>query len=365
MEAKYTAWRNTYLRSSPSSLYCYYNSAGNNGNAITCSEAHGYAMLISVLHRNKPDFDGLFTFFLNFRNNHGLMCWQIRSPHQPSSPVGPVQPYVEEDGKTSATDGDVDIASSLYLASRVFGEGDGGYRLEADKLASAILRWTIHPELGTPLMGDWANRDSEEASKLYDATRTSDFILSAFALFARQHRDPAERQRWGWVLESTKRVALSCGGTTGFLPDFLQYDAKTATWHPPKGHLLESEHDGALNWNACRTPWRLAHYLATTGDTTILPLLQHAHGSVRRIKAFNFPSIPAGIKLDGHEAKALVDYSDKAFIAPVGYLCHVLGDAEGQQSCVRALGDEEASYFGDSIDVLIAEQASHSHEWLL
>lgn len=359
MEAKYVQWRATYLRSSPAGLYCYYNGSGDNGNAITCSEAHGYAMLISVLHRNRADFDGLLQFFLAFRNANGFMCWQIRSPHQPSSSSGVVEPYVEEDGRTSATDGDVDIASSLYLAVRVF--GDARYAAEADALASQLLEHVVHPQLGTPLLGDWANRDSPEGKRLYDSTRTSDFILSALALFARYHSNAHARERWNWVLHSTKSVAISCGGTTGFLPDFLQFDGHR--WHPARGKLLESEHDGALNWNACRTPWRLAHYLATTGDTEILPLLQRAHHSARTMHAFNFPAIPAGVSVAHAPVKALVDYSDKAFIAPVGYLCHVLGDGEGHGQCVRALEHEAGSYFGDTIDLLIAEQASHAHEW--
>lgn len=359
MEAKYVQWRDTYLRSSACGLYCYYNGKGDNGNAITCSEAHGYAMLISVLHRNRPDFEGLFAFFQLFRNPHGLMCWQVRSPHQPGS--GNVEPYVEEDGRTSATDGDIDIASSLYLASRVFGEGR--FKEEADRLTSAILKYTIHPRLGTPLLGDWANCDSAEGKKLYDSTRTSDFILSAFALFARYHSNAEERSRWEWVLQSTKNAALACGGSTGFLPDFLVFNHHSNTWHPAHGKLLESDHDGALNWNACRTPWRLAHYLATTGDTSILPLLQHAHRSVRSMAAFQFPSIPAGVEVNGAQPKALVEYSDKAFVAPVGYLCYVLGDGEGHAQCVRALGEQEPSYFGDTIDVLVAEQAGHAHEW--
>lgn len=366
MEAKYVRWRDTYLRSSPAGLYCFYNGRGDNGNAITCSEAHGYAMLISVLHNNRADFDGLLAFFLRFKNERGLMCWQIRSPYPPSSSGGTVEPYVEEDGKTSATDGDIDIASALYLATRVFGEGDARYRSEADRLTSVVLRYTIHPELGTPLLGDWANRDTAEARKLYDATRTSDFILSAFALFARYHSNAEERHRWQSVLDATKRTALSCGGRTGFLPDFLQYDSHSQSWHGAKGKLLESDHDGDINWNACRTPWRLAHYLAVTGDTEILPLLQHAHGSARSLPAFNFPYIPAGVKIHDRtaEPKALVDYSDRAFIAPVGYLCHVLGDADGHRQCVGALDSQGDSYFGDTIDLLIAEQASHAREWL-
>ncbi|KAJ9479835.1 hypothetical protein PHBOTO_003335 [Pseudozyma hubeiensis] len=357
MEAKYVAWRSTYLRTSAHGLYCYYNAKGDNGNAITCSEAHGYAMLISVLHGNRVDFDGLLRFFQTFRNDRGLMCWQIRSANLPSE--GEVEPYVEEDGRTSATDGDVDIASSLYLAWKKWGEE--GYKVEADRLTSAILQYTIHPHLGTPLLGDWANCDNPSAKKLYDSTRTSDFILSAFALFSRCHCDASERGRWEWVVQSTKQVALSCGGTTGLLPDFLTFNTNTQTWHPAHGKLLESDHDGELNWNACRTPWRLSHYLATTGDTSILPLLQHAHHSVRSESCFAFPRIPAGVDLQ--HKKPLVEYSDKAFIAPVGYLCYVLGDAQGHRECVGALGEEEGGYFGDTIDVLVAEQAGHANEW--
>lgn len=50
------------MRSSPMGMYCFYNGSGDNGDAVTCSEAHGYAMLIAVLHGNQSDFDGLLSF---------------------------------------------------------------------------------------------------------------------------------------------------------------------------------------------------------------------------------------------------------------------------------------------------------------
>ena len=125
MEQKYLTWRQTYIRSSPQGLYCFYNAKvctqaerttteeligyphqqGDNGDAITCSEAHGYAMLIAILHRNLPEFDALLHFFLAFRNQSGLMKWQIRQG---------VSLYVAEDGETSATDGG-EISSSVRL----------------------------------------------------------------------------------------------------------------------------------------------------------------------------------------------------------------------------------------------------------
>ncbi len=37
----------------------------------------GYGMLVSVLGRNKGDFDGLLAFYHMFTNRQGLMNWQL------------------------------------------------------------------------------------------------------------------------------------------------------------------------------------------------------------------------------------------------------------------------------------------------
>jgi len=39
--------------------------------------AMGYGMLVSVLGRNKGDFDGLLAFYHMFTNRQGLMNWQL------------------------------------------------------------------------------------------------------------------------------------------------------------------------------------------------------------------------------------------------------------------------------------------------
>ncbi|KAN0059626.1 hypothetical protein ACQY0O_008195 [Thecaphora frezii] len=254
MEATYVAWRNEYLRSSPEGLYCFYNGSGDNGDAVTCSEAHGYAMLISILHRNLQDFDSLLTFFLRFRNERGLMKWQIRS-HTNGGGL-----YVASDGSTSATDGDIDIATSLVVASRLFPQGSpaypaGAYAYEAAALIAAIQKYEIHPHLFTPLLGDWCNRDSEENQRLYDATRSSDFILSGFRLFEGFVQDPSQKHFWRQVTTSilSATISVSSQSETGLLPDFLEYNHAEQTWKPAWGKLLESENDGHVSWNACRT----------------------------------------------------------------------------------------------------------------
>lgn len=87
------------------------------------------------------------------------MKWQIRQSNHRGI-------YVEEDGETSATDGDIDIATSLFLASRFFPQGSpvfpaGAYQYEGAALADSLMRHCIHPRLKTPLLGDWCNTDSK------------------------------------------------------------------------------------------------------------------------------------------------------------------------------------------------------------
>ena len=319
----------------------------------------GYAMLIAVLHGNQVDFDGLLTFFLNFRNEHGLMMWQVRMNQSGAL-------YVEEDARDCATDGDIDIATALFQAQRVWPNGSssfpaGAYGYEAAALSDALLAHCVHPELHVPLLGDWCCTDSKENRRLHDSTRSSDFILSSFLLFHMKHPNPESRQRWQQVLEATLQVAISqldVNPRTGLIADFLVHD-KRHGWHPSKGKHLESKYDGEMSWNACRTPWRLAHYYAVSGDQRILPLLQTM---LKTLLNTNFPAVPAGIRI--RDGKGLADYSSRAFIAPVGYLAYALGDGASHMTAIRALDDEEDEYFGDSIDLVIAEEAMAAPMWL-
>ncbi|KAE8240042.1 hypothetical protein A4X13_0g7965 [Tilletia indica] len=355
MEAKYIAWRGKYVRSCAQGLYVFYNEKGDNGDAVTCSEAHGYGMLISVLHRNQQDFDGMLRYFLAFRNENGLMQWQ----QQINKRTHEVFTEMDE-GNTCATDGDIDIATALFLASRIFPHGgpafpQGAYAYEAAQLSSALLNKCIHRQLNTPLLGDWCNTGDRKNERLYNSTRTSDFILSAFLLFYRMHPDPNQRARWQAVLEATLSAALSQvphHAPVGILPDFLEWDGRC--WKPAQGKLLESKNDGEMSWNACRTPWRLAHYYAVSGDSRVLPLLQRMHQTLSTHPTF--PALSAGFRLK--DAKALEDYTDRAFIAPASYLCYVLSDHGNHSRGLAQLEEEESSYFGDSIDLVIGEMAT-------
>lgn len=201
------------------------------------------------------------------------------------------------------------------MAARFFPQGGpvfpaGAYSYEGAALADSIMRNCIHPQLKTPMLGDWCNTDSKEGVRLYNSVRSSDLILSGFLLFHRAHPDQQQRQRWQEVLEASISVALSqANSPTGLLPDFLEFH-QSRGWVPAKGKLLESERDGDVNWNACRTPWRLAHYYMISGDQRLLPLLQKMHRTITNVRGF--PSVPAGMRLS--DAKALVDYSGRYLV---------------------------------------------------
>lgn len=262
MDAKYRDWCRVYMRSSPCGLYCFYNGSGDNGDAVTCSEAHGYAMLIAVLQGNQADFDGLLRFFLAFRSPKGLMKWQVRQNDRGL--------YVAEDAEDCATDGDIDIATALLLAHKKWPHGShafpaNAYGNEGARLADALLEHCIHPDLHTPLLGDWCNCDGAANRRLYNSTRSSDFILSSFLLFHLHHPSADARARWQHVLEATLHAALSQlqQTSTGLVADFLEHDARKG-WRPAKGKLLESQYDGDMSWNACRTRMCLRCHLAYT-----------------------------------------------------------------------------------------------------
>ena len=64
-------------------------------------------MLISVLRKEKGDFDGLLAFYKEFINpTYGLMKWQVRSDNG--------KLWTSDDN--SATDGDMDAAYALFKA---------------------------------------------------------------------------------------------------------------------------------------------------------------------------------------------------------------------------------------------------------
>ncbi|KAI9022714.1 Six-hairpin glycosidase-like protein [Phycomyces nitens] len=349
VEQTYAAWRGRYLRTYQDGLYVFYKEPKENLPEMTCSEAHGYGMLISVLKRNQMDFDGLFRYFLRWRNSKGLMQWQQKTGHSGQFVAG------DQGGENCATDGDVDVATALFLAAKVWGRGGPNgeldYRAAAVDLCAAIWQHCIHHETYMPLIGDWAS-PGDEAFLL---TRPSDFILSGYLLFYLE--DTQRAQQWGQVVNAivnTVQAQLSFNPQTGLLADFLKLDPSKRVYYPARGEVLESKHDGDYNWNSCRVPWRLGHYYMLTRDERIRQLLeteaQFFAGQLARGGGGNGDcAIRAGYNLNGN---SYADYTDMAFVAPVSFLFWTLGWQNQMHQVVQDMNLMEKTYFGESIAML-------------
>ncbi|KAH7043654.1 Six-hairpin glycosidase-like protein, partial [Linnemannia elongata] len=305
IEQKYSQWRADYVRSWGELVYIDYNKKGEveQKNAITCSEAIGYGMLISVLMHNQQDFDGLVRWFLHFKNKNGLLAWQqIDDKHNRTYSNAP------DGGSNSATDGDVDVATALFYAARLWGRSPCGrydYRQIAVPLCKAILEHEINPYTFMPTLGDWYGEESEYK----DVTRPSDFILSGFLTF---YNEDVERcEEWRKVLDSiiiTIQHQLTLNHT-GLIADFLKQSAN-GYYEPSAKKILESDNDKDYNWNSCRVPWRLSVYYLLTRDERIRPALMaqsNFFGSLSEIHA--------GYHLNGHKISDR-SYSDLSYTAP-------------------------------------------------
>ncbi|ORX91848.1 Six-hairpin glycosidase, partial [Basidiobolus meristosporus CBS 931.73] len=348
IEQKYVAWRNRYVRSANgNSFYVYYNDKDElekigNLKPITCSEAHGYGMLISVLKGNPYDFECMVRYFDSFRNKKGLMAWQqvmdLRSGQISNAPDG---------GDNCATDGDVDIAAALFIAAKTW--NNPSYRDRAVSLCKAIYDHCVNWNTCMFRLGDWV----ESGSKHDKLTRPSDFLLTHLLLFSREDA-PERRDGWIRMLEATVRTVerqLTFHPQTGLIADFLEHNGHE--YVPVKGEVLESKHDKDYNWNSCRVPWRLTIYYIESRDTRVYPILQaqanfFAHQS----------EVKAGYQLDG---KALVDYTDLAFMAPAALSMWLINHPNLPKIQKQMEEMDDNAYFGETIALLCQLQITRPH----
>ncbi|KAG0232340.1 hypothetical protein BGX31_005187 [Mortierella sp. GBA43] len=349
IEQKYAEWRAAYVRAWGDMFYIDYNKKGEveQEGAVTCSEAIGYGMLISVLMRNQQDFDGLLRWFLHFRNANGLCSWQqIDNKHNRTYTNAP------DGGTNSATDGDIDIATALFYASRLWGRSPCGrydYRQVAVPLCKAIWDHEINHHTFMPTLGDWVKPGEDNA--YMDVTRPSDFILSGFLTF--YNEDPERSAQWARVMDAiitTVQHQLQLNHT-GLIGDFLKL-AANGYYEPALKKILESDNDKDYNWNSCRVPWRLSVYYLLTRDPRIQPTLMAQSSFFGSI-----PKVHAGYHLNGQRIHDRT-YEDMSFTAPASIamwtMCHP--NHKRIENEMEEL-ESDKSYFGDSIQLLCILQA--------
>ncbi len=310
----YEYWKASFLKTSQNTTggyYIYTKGTGTVDDCITVSEAHGWGMIIFALMAGYDDqaqelFDGMYWFYDDHRSatNDNLMEWDIVSGETSIS-------------HGSATDGDMDIAYGLILASKQWGGTDPDYLQAAKDLITQGLEVScVNKSTNLIMFGDWWDNGMGHENN----SRPSDWMTGHLHAYA----EITGTGYWNTLATNLytriSNFTSSHSPTTGLLSDFY------VNGSPPSGKFLETENDGFYYWNACRIPWRIAmdygHYGTSSAKTVCNKMVNWL-----KTKTSNTPSdIAVGYKLDGTPLDASIN--SVGFIAP--FMCASVVDAAHQ-----------------------------------
>jgi hypothetical protein len=389
--AFYDQWKVAYLRNYPGSSVTYIQAeaTGDEPEAwpdgvkvATQSEATGYGMMIFALMAGhdphaKAYFDGLLGLYQANQSELGSQCMSWVIPNKLDEKL---------QKSSGATDGDFDIAYSLLLADKQWGSGGQNpdyLGVAKSMIESCILKFNISAKTNRILMGDWGKGQNggvgkEEASRYNETvTRPSDWLLGHLKAFKAVDKS----KRWDAAIEETYRlVGAVQNPKTGLFPDFAEdvggkpqkavLDLPYTDEHGKKKlKFLESEHDDAYGWNACRVPWRLAVDYAHYRDPRTKKALQTLNAWSTKLSdaPASWPgAIWHGYTLEGEKLNPGDDWSSSlAFTTPM-VAALLASDNPQHQAYLNAgwdftsqgfLGDHTESegfsgYFADSIALL-------------
>ena len=323
LEDYYKYWKSKYLKKSKQvqgGMFLDYNE-----NQTTCSEAHGYAMLISLQMSQfndkaaRKDFDALNTFRKKFKSeiDSRLMAWYVDDKK------------ARHKNTTCATDGDLDMAYALILASQKWKSPK--YMKEAKVILKGIEKSLVRPDYSLR-RGDW---DTEQ-----HAIRLSDIMPAHFDLFAQV----SNRKLWQNVKKTHYEILRKVAQPHGVFPDFMVKGKQG--WKPAPPNLLESKYDGMMYYNACRVPWRLAVAAIDNNDQEAIRLLKVFNRGIGKVSNDQFM---AGFRLSG---KPLNDWTDGAFTAPHMCSLYVNNRKSALQTAIKSHFKEHDTYFPDTLCLL-------------
>jgi endoglucanase len=298
----YTQWKKRFIKSNANSeSYVWFE---NVGKKQCVSEGQGYGMIITALMAGydkeaKSTFDKLYYYYKAHPSGRSkyLMSWA-------QSTNG------KDLDKTSATDGDMDIAYSLLLADKQWGSrGVVNYLSVAKAMIAAIMQFELNHQTWSVLLSDGIEAESKD----YFDMRSSDFMPAHFKAFAMATKDI----RWTNVINADYTLFGSMqdkySPDAGLVPDFIVGINKKPRPAPP--HFLESAYDGYYNYNACRVPWRIATDYLLTGDKRSKAMVAKINRWIRETTDNNTYNLSAGYTLAGNDIKGRY-FEALSFVAP-------------------------------------------------
>lgn len=233
--SEYNRWKNTQVVTCGGGLRVVAEPTSN-----TLVEAVGFGMLLSAYAEDKATFDGIFNFYKSKRTSeaNNMMAWSVTCNG------------INDPG--SATDGDIDVAFALIVASKHWGNT---YLESAKEIIniirnSLIVSCTVNGEsiyILAPGYSSGAWGGCEMTDLMYHTP-------AFFRIFATVTGDSV----WSELADDTYSLLnASVNSTTGLVPDW-----QTASGTPGPGGRV-----GYFGYDACRAPWRLSLDYLWNGNT--------------------------------------------------------------------------------------------------
>lgn len=305
VEIFYNQWKARFIKTIAGKPESYIWFEGTGGKQCV-SEGQGYGMVIVALMAGydpsaKTIYDNLYRYYRSHHSDRGrnLMAWAQNT-------------HGKDVDKTSATDGDMDIAYSLLLADKQWrSNGAINYLQQAKTMIADIMQYEINHKTWSVLLSNAI----EEESKDYFDTRSSDFMPANFKVFEYATDDT----RWKKVIDTEYKLFRymqdEYSPDAGLVPDFIIHlNKKPRPAHP---HYLESAYDGYYNYNACRVPWRIATDFILTGDPRSKAFVQKINHWIRKTTNNDTYNLSAGYTLAGNDIKGRY-FEALSFITPFG-----------------------------------------------
>ena len=343
----YDSWKQTYIagvKGRNNTPVQFRVIAGKEKNNLSYSEGLGYGMtIVAYMAGHDPAAQAIFNALYEFvRNNPSTINRQLMAFQVP----------IRMERRTSAFDGDADIAFALLLADNQWGsDGKINYRLEALTRIEALYRSTIGKTSYLPMLGDWVDPGGQKYNQF--TIRSSDIIPAHFKTFAQA----GGAHEWLLVSDRSKTaletIQNDFSNKSGLVPDFIIQSPADSSFRPATTYFLESKHDGHYFYNAARVPWRLGTDAILNRDERSLTLLNRiTQWLLHPDRIQRAGSMADGYNLAGKKLNT-TGYQSKAFIGPFGIAAMI--DTRGQafvnQSfdlCVTLKQD----YYEDSLGML-------------
>ncbi|HEX3018735.1 MAG TPA: glycosyl hydrolase family 8 [Chitinispirillaceae bacterium] len=188
-------------------------------------ESMGWAMIIAAYMGDKTTFDGLYKFYKSKIQGHGMMGWKVT--------CGGVS-----DGG-SASDGDLDVAFAMVVASWQWGDS---YKTEAINVIKTVKKLIVNCSGTSVIAGGMSGMGTYGGC---NETDISYHTPAFFRCFAEISGDDA----WNKLAEDSY-ILLNNGAdkTTGLVPD----------WQSLNGGQASGGRNHSYGFDACRVPWRIA-----------------------------------------------------------------------------------------------------------